>query len=298
MTAAPSFSRQVRRQIEAGGMHLMLQLFRLLSVDRASALGGRVGRLLGPRLGVTRIAKRNLHACLPEMPAAERDKIISGMWENLGRTMAEYAHLDAFQVHAEGARIHITGGEVIDQVVADGKGAIFVGGHFANWELPPLALVERGLRVMEVYRAASNPLADEIITGLRHDYITPHQAAKGTRGARMMLKWLREKNYITMLVDQKMNDGISAPFFGRPAMSPPGAAHLARRLGCPVILVTIRRTIGAHFLVNVEAPLLAPHTADSDADVLAAVTEINARMERFIRAYPSQWLWLHRRWPD
>lgn len=269
-----------------------------MSVDRASALGGTLGRKIGRRLGVTEVARRNLRACFAEKSEAELGSIISAMWDNLGRTAAECAHLAAFQIYAPDSRIKISGGEFIDQAVAGGKGAIFTGGHLGNWELQPLALTQRGLTVMEVYRTATNPLADAIITRLRHDYVTPHQVPKGTAGARSLLQWLQQNNYIAMLVDQKMNDGIAAAFFGRTAMSPPAAAQLARRFGCPIIPVTMYRAAGAYFVQQFEAPIFVPQTADRGADVLKAVTEINARLERFIRAHPDQWLWLHRRWPD
>lgn len=298
MSATPSLSRRLRRRLEAGLMRLLLLVFGMFGVDRASAFGGAMGRMIGPHTAASRVAMRNLRACFPRMAGAERDAIVRDMWDNLGRTVAEYAHLDAFRFDTAQPRIKLIGGEFIDQAVAGGKGGIFTAGHFGNWELPPLAMAQRGLPVMEVYRAASNPLADAIITGLRRDHITPDQAAKGPGGARMMLQWLHQKKYIAMLVDQKLNNGISAPFFGRPAMSPPAAVQLARRFGCPVIPVTIRRTRGARFEMRIEPPIVIPKTADRDHDVLAGVTEINLRLERFIRAYPSQWLWLHRRWPD
>lgn len=298
MSATPSISRRLRRQFEAGLMRLLLRVFGMLGVDRASAIGGALGRLIGPHTAASRVARRNLQACFPQMTEAGRDAIARDMWDNLGRTMAEYAHLDAFRFDAADRRINLIGDEFIDQTVAGGKGGIFTSGHFGNWELPPLAMAQRGLPVMEVYRAASNPLADAIITGLRREHITQDQAAKGPGGARMMWQWLRQKKYIAMLTDQKLNNGVSAPLFGRPAMSSPAAAQLARRFGCPVIPVTIRRTRGARFEMQIEQPIFIAQTADRDSDVVAGVTELNLRLERFIRAYPSQWLWLHRRWPD
>lgn len=297
MSGSPSFARRLRRHAEAALMRLALRVFRLPGLDRASALGGMLGQAIGPRLGVNRIAWRNLRACLPEKSEAEIAAIVHGMWDNLGRTAAECAHLDRFQCYAADSRVEVRGVEFIEQAVAGGKGAIFVGGHLGNWELQPLAVAQRGLAVMEIYRAASNPLADAIITALRRRHVTPHQIAKGGAGKRMMLRWLQQKNYIAMLVDQKMNDGIEAPFFGRPSMCPPAAAQLARRFGCPVIPVTMHRAGGAYFVQTFEAPIFVPQTGDRERDVLAVVSEINARLERFIRAHPSQWLWLHRRWP-
>jgi len=279
-------------------MRALLSGLRLLSVDRASAIGGAIGRTIGPYLGVTHRAEQNLRACFADKTQPEITAIIREMWDNLGRTACEYAHLENFHFYTPDSRITVRGIEYVNQAIDAGKGAIFVSGHFANWELLSAGLVQRGLPVMTVYRAASNPLTDEIITGLRREIGMLHQAPKGPAGARMLLSWMNEGNHVAMLSDQKMNDGVEAPFFGRPAMCPPAAAQLARRFGCPIVFATIRRTRGAHFIIEVQEPFYVPKSHDRAGDILAGVNEINRRLEAFIRAYPAQWLWLHRRWPD
>lgn len=278
-------------------MRTLVALLRLMPLDRASDLGGWLGRSIGPRLRITRRAENNLRLCLGEKTEAEIAAIIRDMWDNLGRTLFEYAHLASFRFFESNSRIAVRGMEHVEQVIAQGKGAIFVSGHFANWELLSAALVQRGLPVMTVYRAASNPLADEIIVDIRRHSSTPHQAPKGPSGARMLLSWMQKKNYVAMLVDQKMNDGVEAPFFGRPAMCPPAAAQLARRFGCPIVFASMRRTQGAHFIIEVQPPFYAPETPHKADDILQGVNETNRRLENFIRQYPEQWLWLHRRWP-
>ncbi len=101
-----------------------------------------------------------------------------------------------------------------------------------------------------------------------------------------------------MLVDQKMNDGIAVPFFGRDAMTAPALARLARRFDCVVVPARVERIKGAHFRLVCETPLDVPKTEDQHADVLALMTAVNATVERWIRADPKQWFWLHRRWPE
>lgn len=279
-------------------MQVLIKVLRRMPLDRASELGGALGRAIGPRLGISRRARANLRACLGDRTDSEIAGIIRDMWDNLGRTAFEYAHLARFRFYEKDSRIEVRGMEHVDQVIASGRGAIFVSGHFGNWELLSAGLVQRGLPVMTVYRAASNPLADDIIVRMRADTGTPHQAPKGAAGARMLFSWLRGKNYVAMLVDQKMNDGIAAPFFGRPAMSPPAAAQLARRFGCPIVFASMRRTQGAHFIIEVEKPFFVRSSGDKAEDIQVAVNETNRRLEAFIRKYPAQWLWLHRRWPD
>jgi KDO2-lipid IV(A) lauroyltransferase len=101
-----------------------------------------------------------------------------------------------------------------------------------------------------------------------------------------------------MLVDQKMNDGITVPFFGRPAMTAPAIARLGLRFQCPLLPIRVERLQGARFRLTVLPALDIVDTGDAAADVLSTMTRVNAVIESWVRARPEQWLWLHRRWPD
>jgi KDO2-lipid IV(A) lauroyltransferase len=148
-----------------------------------------------------------------------------------------------------------------------------------------------------VYRAANNPLIDWLY---RHGRSTgaSNQIRKGPSGVRQLLAAMRQGHNVAMLVDQKMNDGIAVPFFGRPAMTAPAVAELALRFGCPLIPVRMERLGGTRFRVTVLPPLDHPDSGDRRQDVLTMMTEINALLESWIRERPEQWLWLHNRWPD
>jgi Kdo2-lipid IVA lauroyltransferase/acyltransferase len=95
-----------------------------------------------------------------------------------------------------------------------------------------------------------------------------------------------------------MNDGIPVPFFGRDAMTAPALARLARRFDCTVVPARVERIRGAHFRLVCEEPIAVPRTDDPHADTLALMTTVNATIERWVRADPAQWFWLHRRWPE
>jgi KDO2-lipid IV(A) lauroyltransferase len=101
-----------------------------------------------------------------------------------------------------------------------------------------------------------------------------------------------------LLADQKMNDGISVPFFGRPAMTSSALAFLALRFYCDVFPLRVERLAGAHFRVTVFPPLLLPRSGDRHTDAAALMTRVNETLEAWVRNRPEQWLWLHRRWPD
>lgn len=283
--------------VEGAGAVALYAFFRVLPLELASAVGGFLGRSIGPRLGLSRRALHNLERALPELGEAERRRVVRGMWDNLGRVVAEYPHLGKYQVYQRGGRIEIVGAEHIRAQAAPGKRAIFFSGHFGNWEVPTLALTQAGLDVVEMYRAANNPIVDRLMSHSR-GFVGSELAAKGSAGARRMLAAMKAGRHIAMLVDQKANDGIAVPFFGADAMTMPSPAVFARRFACALIPVRVDRVKGARFRITCEPALELTFTGDDKADTLAIMTQINRVLERWIRERPDHWFWVHRRWPD
>ena len=287
--------RRVGRGFEAASVVAVMALFACLPLDWASALGGAVGRVIGPRLGVSRRALHNLSRALPDIGETERHRILRDMWDNLGRAVGEYPHLG--RICAAGAdRVEIVNGEAITGLLSGGRTAILFGGHFGNWEVGP-AMVHRlmGSSLLSVYRAANNPWVDRL---LRYRLRSRRAVAKGAEGGRALFRHLHQGGHVAMLVDQKQNDGLAVPFFGRDAMTAPAIARLALRFACPIVPIRVERLAGARFRFTVLVPVAAVESGDTAADVLATMTRINTMIEAWVRARPEQWLWLHRRWPD
>jgi KDO2-lipid IV(A) lauroyltransferase len=288
-----TFSRKLRYGAEATGFLGMMGLFRLLGLDGASAFGGWIGRNVARHLGMARTARRNLADTFPEKTSAAREAILTAMLDNLGRTFAEYAHLEKFVL---GPRVAVTGEEHLRVAVARGKGVLAIAGHFANWEILPIAAAQSGYDGGIVYRPPNNPYVA--------DYVARKRAARGYseqiskhNGARRIFALLRAAKPVFMLVDQKTNEGIAAPFFGRDAMTTPVPAALALKLCLPLVFASNRRIKGAHFEVTVHPPLEFSPSGDEAADVRALTAVINAKVEETVRENPSQWTWSHRRWP-
>ncbi len=291
--------KHLQFRIEAAAVRLALRLVRALPVVAASNIGGAVARAIGPLLAVSRVADANLRLALPELDAAARRRVVRGVWDNLGRVIAELPHLPEFRETAAGPGWVMEGWETAAALLASGGPAIFFGGHIDNWELPIPAAATRGLLVSGLYRAAANPLVDGILLKLRQRAIGAEvpMFAKGAAGARGALTHLRAGGVIAFLIDQKMNDGISVDFFGHPAMTAPAGAALALRFRCPVIPCRAERLGPARYRIVVEPPLPLPDSGDRHADVAALTAAMNACLERWIRERPASWLWLHRRWP-
>jgi len=295
--AAPalSFPQKLRYGAEAALFLAFMGFFRLIGVDAASAVGGFIGRAIFARTGVTRRARDNLIAAFPEKSEAEREAIIRTMWDNLGRTVAEYAHLDKFDLGGPDPRIQVNNLDVIEKV--QGKGVLIVSGHFANWEIMPIAASRYGMDGAIVYRPPNNPYVDRYIARARARKGYAEQISKH-QGTRRIFTLLRGGKAILLLADQKTNEGIAVPFFGRDAMTTPAPAALALKLKVPMILASNKRLGGARFAVTVYPPLEFTPTGNDDADMRAMTEAINLRLEEMVRADPGQWLWIHRRWPS
>jgi KDO2-lipid IV(A) lauroyltransferase len=295
--AAPalSFPQKLRYGAEAALFLTFMGFFRLIGVDAASAVGGFIGRAIFARTGVTRRARDNLIAAFPEKSEAEREAIIRTMWDNLGRTVAEYAHLDKFDLGGPDPRIQVNNLDVIEKV--QGKGVLIVSGHFANWEIMPIAASRYGMDGAIVYRPPNNPYVDRYIARARARKGYAEQISKH-QGTRRIFTLLRGGKAILLLADQKTNEGIAVPFFGRDAMTTPAPAALALKLKVPMIFASNKRLGGARFAVTVYPPLEFTPTGNDDADMRAMTEAINLRLEEMVRADPGQWLWIHRRWPS
>jgi Kdo2-lipid IVA lauroyltransferase/acyltransferase len=289
--------RRLLHLVEGLGAVIVYGLFRALPLDAASALGGFLGRSIGPRLAISRRALRNLRAAMPEIGEAEGWRVICRMWDNLGRVIAEYPHLDQYHPYSGDGRVEMRGAEHIRAQGLGSKSAIFFSGHFGNWEVPTLAVTQAGVQVAEIYRAANNPIVDRLMNHAR-SVVGSELAPKGSIAARRLIAAMREGRSIAMLVDQKLNDGIAVPFFGRDAMTAPALARLALRYGCAVVPVRVDRLGGARFRITAEPPLELPRTGNAEADTLAIMTRVNQVLERWIRERPDHWFWLHRRWPE
>jgi Kdo2-lipid IVA lauroyltransferase/acyltransferase len=279
---------------------LLVALLRALPPATASNLGGWVARTIGIRLPQSTIADANLRAAMPELSAADRARIIRGVWDNLGRTTAELPHIGSLQRDTpSGPGIIFEDTEIMQWLSETDGPVVFASAHIGNWEVLPAACAMFGFAFAGVYRASANPGIDALTRELRHA-ATGHDVPmfnKGMEGARGALAHLGKGGFLGLLVDQKMNDGIEVKFFGMPAMTAPALAALALRFRCPVVCGHVERIGPARFRVVAEPPLVLANTGDRRADIAAVTQQVNDVLERWIRAKPESWLWLHRRWP-
>lgn len=288
--------KRVRYMLEALGLIIGLAFLRRLTPDAASNFGGFVARNLGPRLPVSKRAVRNLRLAMPELSEARRAEILRGMWDNLGRTAAEYPHLDRI-AKPESGRIELVDIEPVRRLREEPGAAILCSAHLANWEILPITAALFGLDMTSIVREPNNLYVRGMIERMR-GVAGGARAPKGEAGAKEAIRVLRASRILAVLFDQKLNRGLAVPFFGIDAMTAAAPAQLALRFRCPLILVRIERTGPARFRLTAEAPLEHPDSGDSQRDTLLMTRRMNEILEGWIRERPEQWFWLHRRWPD
>jgi len=280
-----------RYALETVAAYAAYGFFRILPLDTASNIGGWVGRKVGMLLaGPTRTARQNLTMAFPEKSEEEREKIILGMWDNLGRVVAEYAHL-----HRIGERVEILGTEILPTVRSSSKPTIFCGAHLANWEVNAVSAKKYGIDVHVVYRKPNNPGVDGLLRHARNAGAASH-IQKGNAGAKEMLAILKRNGVLGILIDQKLSEGIPVPFFGRDAMTAPALAFFAIKFECTVLPCRVERLEGCRFRMTIFPAMPIPHTGNKDNDVMEMMTGINRQIESWVRERPEQWLWIHHRW--
>lgn len=279
--------KNTRYLFEAACLWSFFLLFRVLPMDHASALGGWIGRLVGPRLGASRKAHRNIEYAMPDKSPAERDKIVRDMWDNLGRVMAEYPHLEKI-IHE---RVEIAGEEHLDAIGIDNP-CIVIGSHLANWELMPFYFnYRKDWPLVGVYRRPNNPYVDRLLDRCRNPKDRGTYIAKSQKGVRAMVQALKDGKRLANLIDQKYNLGLPVPFFDKPAMTSAAPAQLAERFQCPILPLQVQRLAGCRFRITIHPSFKTGGRTDMEV-----MTQCHHLLEDWIREAPGQWLWLHRRW--
>lgn len=280
---------------------LLLRGLRHVDVDRMSAMGGRWARRIGPLLAENQIARDNLTAAFPEKSAAEIERILAGSWDNVGRVAAEYARLDSLwdadPSMPRGRRIEFDP-EAVERFVEirdDGRPALVFAAHLANWELPALPAATYGVKGAILYRAPNAANVARAITGIRAlnmGQLIP----TGPDAVFRLAAALEEGTHVGMLVDQHFGRGPEVQFFGRACRANPTLARLARHFECPIYGTRAIRLPGNRFRLEITPQITPARDQEGRIDVAGTMQVITSVIEGWIREYPEQWLWQHRRW--
>jgi KDO2-lipid IV(A) lauroyltransferase len=286
--------QQLLWAVEAGLFATFLGISRLLSPERASSLGRRILRAIGPRLDKTRIFRRNLTLAFPEKSAGEIEALIREIWGNFGAVLAEYPHLRAYAEAGESQRLEIVSNSPV--LPHTGKAAVFVTAHLANWEISLAAAIRLGIPVSVLYTPLHNPWLDRMLYRARATMGLGLLPRDG--GIRTLVRELVSGKSIGLLVDQRVDSGEPVPFFGLDMNTSTTPARLALRYHCDLIPMRVQRLADARFRVSF-APPVTPTSGitDEHEKILDMTRQLNGLFETWIREQPGEWLCSKRRWP-
>jgi KDO2-lipid IV(A) lauroyltransferase len=283
---------------------LAMGLFRVLQrgdLDRWINRTARLQSRIGPYRSEHQIGRDNLVAAFPEKSQTEIDEILHGVWQNVGRFGTEFANLDRLWDYDPSgerpSRVEVAEADRarISRVRDSGKPVLFIGGHLGNWELSACCLHAHGLDLAVLYRPPNLRDVANVVQDMRSKTMG-QLIATGPRAAMQAAMALRRGASVGMLVDQNDGSGIEVEFFGRRCKTNQMIARLARQFGCPIHGSRVIRLPGNRFRVEFTDPLDPPRNADGRIDVLGTTQQITSVIEGWVREYPDQWLWLHRRW--
>ena len=276
---------------------LLFLIFKLLGRRWASNLGCFIATYVGSYFRSKMRIKTNLKKAFPQINSVDEKKYTKEMWCNFGRTFAEYVYLKKFRQNPD-KHIKINGLEILDSIKSSGKSAVFISGHFANFELMAMELDRKGLNIAAIYRPLNNFFLNPLMEYWRKKYICNYQIpkklpGKSGDGTRKFLKAVQEKTNIAVMVDQSVTQGKRIDFFNEKAFTTSIPSQLALKYNYQIVPISIRRVDKYHFIMDVFPPLVIDEEKDNEISI---GKKINQEIEKMILKNPGQWIWTHNRW--
>ena len=276
----------------------ILAVFTSMSRDMASRAGRIVAQIGYHLAGHQRsTALHNLRMALPELSEDERQQIVRGIFSNLGRLLVEFSQFPKLTPENVSERVEYEGLDNYLEGLRRGRGVLFLTAHVGAWELSSFAHCLYGYPMKFLTRPLDNPLVESLITGMRT--LSGNRAIDRNGAAREVLKALRNNETVGILIDQNtiQSEGVFADFFGTPAATTPALATFAIRTGAAVVPGFIRWDgQRERHVLSFEPPVELKQTGNPQDDIVANTLMFNNILERFVRRFPDQWLWIHKRW--
>ena len=283
--------------IEAIFIYVLFFLFRILGIRLSRKFSSFLLVRFGFLFRKKEIIKNNILKVFEQYSDTEIDKLIKKMWSNYGLTFAEYVFLDKFRFNKlHKNHIEISGEEILDKVKKAGKPVIFISAHLANFEIMAMELEKKNINLAAIYRPLNNFFLNPFMVYLRKKYLCKKQVKKGLIGTRETINYIKNKNSIALMVDQRVGESERYPFFGVPAHTTTIPAQLALKYDLEIIPIFLERKEENFFKMEIQQPIKYKKTLNSDEDKKHITIEINRIIEQMILKNPSQWIWTHSRW--
>jgi KDO2-lipid IV(A) lauroyltransferase len=267
-------------------------IFKILGLNFASYLSGKIVSLIGPFFRSKNLIKSNILRALPNLNENELEKISNKMWDNYGRILAEYVFIKDFKKAKFTNNIKIEGHNILDKIKKDKEPVIFVSGHFNNFELMAMQIEKSGINLAVIYRPLNNKFLNFIIEKIRKNYICKNQIKKGISGTKQLLSFFKKKTSIALMIDQRVSQGIKSNFFKHEAFTTTIPAQFVKKFRCKIVPIYIERVKDINFKLTIHEPLIY----SGNESIEAITLDLNQLLEKLILKNPEQWIWSHNRW--
>ena len=245
---------------------------------------------IAPNFKSKKIIKKNLSTFKNNLSVFEREKIISSMWKNYGKTFIEYIFLSYFRKN--NSHIVIDGEENLKKSLQTNKPVIFISGHFANYELMSMEITKKNIKLATIYRPLNNYFLNPLMEYLRRKYVCKNQIKKGVSGVRDAINYLKKDFSVALMIDQRVSEGEKINFFGKPALTTTLPAQLALKFDLSIVPVFIERDSKNNFRLK-----FFNQIKPSDfSNKMELTKRLNQILEKMISNNPYQWIWTHNRW--
>lgn len=278
----------------------LIALIILLPYTWVSSLGRFFGEWVFRLAGRERLKTlQGLQTAYPDISPRKAGKLALAVWKNLGRNVFELAHWMGWdREKILSLVVREEGWENIEKAKEKGKGLFVVTAHLGNWELLGgyLGWKYKG-KASAVAKPLYDPRFDELINRFRVEKMGAAAMIKRGLALRGILEALKENQLVLALCDQDTGkDGVFIPFFGKAAWTQSGVPRIALKTGAAVVPAFLVRGADGRFELHVEKEIKVPRTGDKERDAVVLTRHITEVIEKFVRAYPDQWVWMHERW--
>jgi Kdo2-lipid IVA lauroyltransferase/acyltransferase len=288
----------VRQRLEFAFVWMIIHTLRVLPRRAARGVGAAIGSVAHDSLGrLRRTGRHNLGLAFPDMPEAERAHILRLEYRNLGWLLAEFCQMSAYTPKVASTFIRYEGLDHYLAARGRGKGVLVLTGHLGAWELSSFYHSLAGFPMGMVIRRLDNPLVDALVNRIR--CLHGNRVLHKDDFARGLIAAMRAGDTVGILMDTNMTppQGLFVPFFGIPACTASGLARVALKTGAAVLPgFLLWEESEQQYVLRFSPELALASSGDAEADALDNTARFTAVLEEAIRQYPSQWLWMHRRW--
>ena len=272
---------------------ILFIIFKLIGYKFSSNLGFLIGIIFGPLFKSKKQIIKNLEKANIQKKQNLK-KIASNVLGNYGRIFAEYVHLEDFRNNKLNKYISIEGNEHLNDLKKSKKKAIFISGHFNNFELMAMQIEKVGIELAAIYRPLNNVFLNKTMEKIRTENICKNQIKKGRAGSREIIKNVKNGKSIAIMIDQRVREGEKVNFFNHLATTTTIPAQLIKKYDCELVPVYIERIKNNHFKMFVSKPI----KINNKKTIIEITKFLNDLLERMILRNIDQWIWTHNRWKD